>query len=93
MRLSAIVWAEFQCGPVSESGIDAAAALTGMPVAFTAMDAVLASRLFNVGGRRRTSLTDCMIAATALNAGASLATANVADFARLEPFGLVLETA
>lgn len=36
------------------------------------------------------SLPDCMIAATALVDGASIATVNVTDFRRFEEFGLEL---
>jgi predicted nucleic acid-binding protein len=51
----------------------------------------LSQRLEATSVRRWISLADCMIAATAINAGASLATADVADFDRFVPFDLVLE--
>ncbi len=89
--MSAIVWAEFQCGPLSDASIDAAARFTGEPVAFSANDAILAASLYNAGGRKRNSLPDCMIAASAMNASATLATNNLHDFERFVGVGLKLE--
>jgi predicted nucleic acid-binding protein len=88
LGISAVSWAEFLCGPVSASDGKLAAAIVGEPVAFAAGDSALAARLFELGGRRRGSLADCMIAATALRVGASLATADRADFRRFEAAGL-----
>ncbi|CAN5916177.1 hypothetical protein BH11GEM1_BH11GEM1_01330 [soil metagenome] len=92
LGLSAVAWTEFQCGPVSDRAIHAAALLTGKPVAFDGLDAVTASGLFNFGGRRRNSIVDCMIAAVTIRSGAALATNNLRDFERFVPFGLDLET-
>ena len=92
VRISAIVWAEFLCGPVTVAAMEAAAEMLGTPCALTGVDATLAAHLFNASGRRRGTLADCMIGAIAINARASLATANATDFARLEQHGLVLET-
>lgn len=63
------------------------------PIALLRADSVLSARLFNLTGRRRGSLTDCMIAATAIRTGASLATADPADFRRFEPAGLTIVAA
>jgi predicted nucleic acid-binding protein len=90
LAMSAIAWAEFLCGPLSEEDRSLAVAVVSERVPFTAEDAGLAARLFNESGRRRGSLVDCMIAASALNARASLATANTPDFRRLAASGLVL---
>jgi predicted nucleic acid-binding protein len=88
--MSAIAWTEFQCGPVSAAAVDVARHLLGDPIAFTADDAATAASLFNETGRRRGTLIDCMIAASSINAGAVIATANPADFRRFERLGLAL---
>jgi predicted nucleic acid-binding protein len=86
--LSAVVWAEFLCGPVESRDLELATHVFRDRVPFVSDDAELAARLFNLSGRRRGSLMDCMIAATAMRVGASLATANPGDFRRLESAGL-----
>ena len=86
--ISTVGWAEFLCGPVEEHQVDLTARILTEQVCFVAEDASRAARLFNLTGRRRGSLSDCMIAATALRTGATLATANPADFRRLEAAGL-----
>ena len=68
--------------------MDLASRIVAERVPFNDEDAAAAARLFNLIGRRRGSLTDCMIAATALRLGASLATANLPDFRRFETAGL-----
>jgi predicted nucleic acid-binding protein len=90
VRISAVAWAEFLCGPVTPLAMENAAELLGEPEALTGRDATLAAHLFNRSGRRRGSLTDCLVASIAMSADASLATSNVADFRRFEPFGLAL---
>ena len=90
LGMSAISWAEFLCGPVGAEDVELAGRILREPVAFNSADAALTARLFNLAGRRRGSLTDCMIAATAIRAGAALATTNPADFRRFEPAGLKL---
>lgn len=87
---SAIAWAEFLCGPLEPEEFDLAAVVLADRVEFGAEDAVTAAGFFNATGRRRGTLIDCMIAATAIRSGAALATANPADFKRLEPLGLTL---
>ena len=88
LAVSAIVWTEFLCGPVEPIHLELLANLFGDPVSYTAGDAALAAQLFNLCGRRRGSLADCMIAATAIREDANLATGNVADFRRMESHGL-----
>ena len=86
--ISTVSWTEFLCGPVDTRDVELAARVVNEPLALLTRDAGTAAELFNLAGRRRGSLNDCMIAATALRAGASLATTNLADFHRFEPAGL-----
>ena len=88
--ISAVSWAEFLCGRVERDVVELAARVVSEPVALLADDAGVAATLFDLGGRRRGSLNDCMIAATALRASASLATTNLPDFRRFEPAGLLV---
>lgn len=83
LAMSSIAWAEFLCGPLDDTQLDMALRITPELISFTDKDAALAAELFNESGRRRSSLTDCKIAATALRCNARLATANRADFERL----------
>lgn len=87
---SAIVWAEFLCGPVHANHIELAIAVVACRVPFTEEDAAIAASLFNGTGRRRGSLADCMIAASAIRCSAALATVNAKDFARFRSGGLTL---
>jgi len=90
LRVSAVCWAEFLCGPFEPSRILPLLDVFGEPIPFTAPDAEQASKLFNSTRRRRGSLADCMIAAIAIREGAHLATTNASDFARFQRFGLTL---
>lgn len=92
IRMSAMAWAEFLCGPVRRPDAYDAAEILGEPVPLTGLDATLGAHLFNVSARRRGSLADCLIAASAVNAGAKLATTDRDDFRRFEPFGLAMAT-
>ena len=88
--ISSIAWAELLCGPVQPAMIEAVTRIVTVRAAFDEDDAMLAAQLFNGSGRRRGSLADCMIAATAIRARAALATANLADFRRFRAAGLEL---
>ncbi len=89
LGMSAIGWTEFLCGPLNQRQLALAAAIVGDPEPFVAEDSSKTAELFNLSGRRRGSLIDCMIAAIAIRTGASLATANRSDFRRFS--GLRLE--
>ena len=88
--MSTVAWAELLCGPLKRSEVEWATEIVGQRHDFTPEQAELAARLFNESGRRRGSLIDCMIAATALAADAPIATANAADFLRFKGFGLTM---
>jgi predicted nucleic acid-binding protein len=93
LGISAVCWTEFLCGPLAARDLHAAARIFPEPEPFLAEDSVAAAGLFNASGRRRGSLVDCMVAATAIRAGASLATADPGHFLRFESAGLkVLST-
>ena len=90
LAMGSIAWTEFVCGPVTEDQVLLAGALIPARLPFRDDDSEVAAKLFNGTGRRRGSLMDCMIAATALREGAVLATRNTADFRRFADFGLRL---
>lgn len=93
LAMSSIAWTEFLCGPLRAPEVRLAAEIVGEVVPFGREEAALAADLFNRSGRRRGSLVDCMVAAAAMSRDAELATANPADFRRLESHGLKLLTA
>lgn len=89
-EVSAIVWAEFLCGPLQLGEEDNARIIVGARNPVTEHQAELAAKMFDQTGRRSRSLADCIIAAGAILAGIPLATENMSDFQRFVPFGLVL---
>ncbi len=86
--MTTVAWAEFICGPVDQKATRLADRIVGDLIRFEREDAERSAELFNLTGRRRGTLIDCMIAATALRRNASVATANPADFKRLQAAGL-----
>jgi predicted nucleic acid-binding protein len=80
IAMSAVAWAEFLCGPLDADALALAAAVVGEPLPFTAGHARRAAVRYNAGGRRRGTLVDCLIGATAIEDDAELATANPRDF-------------
>ena len=90
LGMSTVAWTELLCGPLKRSEMELATEIVVQRQDFTPEHAELAARFFNESGRRRGSLIDCMIAATALVADAPIATANAADFLRFKDFGLTM---
>ncbi len=90
LQVSAPAWSEYLCGPILEGDIEITRRLLSAIDPFLQTDAELASELFNLTGRRSRSLLDCMIAAHAIRREALLATLNIDDFRRFEPYGLKL---
>jgi predicted nucleic acid-binding protein len=88
---SAIAWAEFLNGPVKPEHIQQmGVVIEHRIISFGVAEAEKASQLFNLTGRRRGSLPDCLIAATAICANARLATQNHKHFAPFSVSGLRL---
>jgi len=88
LGISAIAWSEFLCGPLDETHPALIMKAVGEPEPFLAADAKLAAEFFNLSGRRRGHMADCMIAATAVRVGAALATSTPRDFQKM--IGLVI---
>ena len=88
---SAIAWAEFLNGPVKPSHVQQMNVLIeNRVISLGRHEAEKASQLFNQTGRRRGSMPDCFIAATAICANARLATQNHKHFAPFVAAGLRL---
>ena len=93
LAISSIAWAEFLCGPVGAAEVDVVSAMFREITPYTVTDSESTARLFNLGGRRRGTLADCMIAAVAIRASAPLATANASDFERFAGESLAIVAA
>ncbi len=88
---SSLAWFEYVCGPLAESEQHLVRAVIGAQI--LDVDEAVAERaaaLFNHAGRRRSLRTDSLIAATAILAGAELASYNAVDFAPFTAHGLRL---
>lgn len=83
-------WYEFLCGPVTNVQIATLRAFLEKIVPFGESQAIEAARIFNATGRKRSLRVDCMIAATAMQEAAQLATNNRSDFKPFVPLGLQL---
>jgi len=88
---SALAWAEYLCGPLSREERELSWQLIeGSPAKLDSFVAELGAQFFNATGRRRGSLADCLIAATAVSHNAVFMTMNERDFLPFESFGLKL---
>jgi predicted nucleic acid-binding protein len=81
-------WYEFLCGPITPEHEEIVRAFLAEVIPFHEEQAREAARLFNAAGRKRSLRVDAMIAATAITAGARLATGNRDDFAPFLQHGL-----
>ena len=88
--MDSIAWTEFLCGPLTPEELVLAEQIVPVRIEYSEQDARRAADFFNATGRRRGSLANCMIAASAREQGAALATTNLQDFKRFEDFGLRL---
>ena len=88
---STVAWMEFFSKPVHPNDLVALQSLLSAGIApFEEATAALAGHLFYLTGSKRRTRLDTMIAATAILAGAELATVNHDDFATFVPYGLNL---
>lgn len=90
LAISALAWAEFCCGPLPLGAESLAREVVGAIVHVGVAEAERAAALFNNTGRRRGSMMDCLIAASAIEANVPIVTSNVVDFRRFVPHGLQL---
>lgn len=93
LGLSAVARAEFLCGPLPAEVRKRWERIPFASAPLTDEEARLGARLFNETGRRRGSLPDCLIAATAIGAKAPIATTDARGFRRFEEHGLELADA
>ena len=88
---SSVAWTEFRSRPVPSVRVHALCMLLGSRIVpFAQVEAELAAQLFQIPGVNRSQRLDTMIAATAILAGAELATVNTGDFTAFVPHGLKL---
>jgi predicted nucleic acid-binding protein len=90
VTICTLAWGEFLCGPLDDRVGKLASRVVRTHIPLGTDEAAEAARLFNATGRRRGSFQDCIVAATAVTSGASLATTGRADFERFVPQGLQL---
>lgn len=88
--MSTLAWGEFLCGTLAEEERALALRIVPRRLPVRSEEATEAARLFNATGRRPGSFQDCLVAATALGAGAELATVDQTVFAPFEAHGVTL---
>jgi predicted nucleic acid-binding protein len=88
VAISSLAWGELLCGPIDEATAELVRRVVPMHVPIGSLEAERAARLFNGTGRRRGSFQDCLVAATALETGAMVATVDCGDFGRFREMGL-----
>lgn len=90
---SAISWSEYCNGPFSEPQKQFLLQIIDQTIIpFDREQAELAADLFNKTGRKRSSKSDCMIAASAIHHNAPISTNNLKDFQNFIPHGLLLKS-
>jgi len=91
LATASICWYEFCCGPVSdhEQGLVRSVLKEGI-LPLSEHGAQQSAELFNATGRLRSLKVDCLVAGTALAAGARVTTSNLRDFSVFVPWGLGL---
>ena len=90
----AVAWMEFHSRPVPPAlTLALKVLLDGGIIPFDEATAAFAGSLFHLTGAKRRTRMDAMIAATAILAGAELATTNPADFQAFIAHGLKLRRA
>ena len=88
---ASVAWTEFLSKPIPPVRLNALSAMLGARILpFAKAEAELAAQLFQIVGVKRAQRLDTMIAATAILAGAELATVNTTDFVLFIPYGLKL---
>lgn len=91
VAISALAWGEFLCGPVDDGVAALARRIVRTHIPIGTDEATRGARLFNDTGRRRGSFQDCLVAATAIEHGAALATSDRSGLERFAAIGLALE--
>jgi len=90
ISMNSVAWTEFLCGPLPAPDLVLAEQVITERLEYSESDARRAAELFNSTGRRRGTLVDCMIAASACERDAPLATLNRKDFEAFRKSGLRL---